>query len=52
MSTTYLNIKNVCRDKCIEVVRKFLNEISYKLLSVTTKKIHLIKLYQPVIYIG
>ena len=34
MTTTYLNIKNMCCDRCIEIVRILLDEGGYKLVSV------------------
>lgn len=39
MTTTYLNIKNMCCDRCIAVVRKLLEEVGYNLASVAVGEV-------------
>ena len=39
MTTTYLNIKNMCCDRCIEIVQKLLNEVGYDPVSVVVGEV-------------
>ena len=47
MPITYLNIKNMCCDRCIEVVRKLLNEVGYNPVSVVIGEIAIAQSLSP-----
>lgn len=47
MTTTYLNIKNMCCDRCIEVVRKLLGEIGYNPVSVAVGEVVIAQSLSP-----
>lgn len=47
MTTTYLNIKNMCCDRCIEVVRKLLQETGYNPVSVAVGEVVIAQTLSP-----
>ncbi len=47
MTTTYLNIKNMCCDRCIEVVRKLLQETGYSPVSVAVGEVVIAQTLSP-----
>ena len=47
MTTTYLNIKNMCCDRCIDIVRKLLNEVGYNPVSVAVGEVVIAQSLSP-----
>lgn len=47
MTTTYLHIKNMCCDRCIEIVRKLLNEVGYNPVSVAVGEVVIAQTLSP-----
>jgi len=47
MTVTHLHIKNMCCDRCIEIVRKLLNEVGYNPVSVAVGEVVIAQSLSP-----